>query len=129
MPSKRGQKSIQVGFTELLGSLLLQRGEATVLALLAAAALIAMLPSVGSGGGNTNSDIPGRGAPSKLDLNAASWCELELLPGIGEGRAREIVAYREKAGPYLKVEDLANVPGITSTTIERLFPYLDVKPR
>ncbi|NBQ04605.1 MAG: helix-hairpin-helix domain-containing protein, partial [Actinobacteria bacterium] len=36
----------------------------------------------------------------------ASATELEQLPGVGPATAKAIVAYREKNGAFLRVEDL-----------------------
>jgi competence protein ComEA len=55
-----------------------------------------------------------------VDLNAAEWPELMLLPGIGETMARRIVDWRHQHGPYRSATDLAKVPGIGSRTVERL---------
>lgn len=50
--------------------------------------------------------------PAKVDLNHADQKELESLPGVGPHLAALIVEYREKLGPFRKVEDLMNVRGI-----------------
>lgn len=55
-------------------------------------------------------------ASQRVDLNAATYEELQSLPGIGPKLAERIIAHR----PYQKVEDLTKVPGIGSKTIERL---------
>ena len=41
------------------------------------------------------------------------------LKGIGESKARAIVAYREAHGDFKSVYDLANVKGIGEKTIEK----------
>ena len=41
------------------------------------------------------------------------------LKGIGLSKARAIVEYREKHGPFRSVEDLALVSGIGERTLER----------
>jgi competence ComEA-like helix-hairpin-helix protein len=82
--------------------------------------------------------LPGEGARagevvSRIDPNVATWEELGLLPGIGEKRARAIVAYREQyvrehAGEaaFKSVEDLMNISGVGEATVENLAPYLAV---
>ncbi len=63
-----------------------------------------------------------------LDLNTASQEALESLPGIGPSKATEILAYRDENGPFKKVDDIINVPGIGPTTLETLRSYLYVSP-
>lgn len=55
-----------------------------------------------------------------LDINYASVEELETLPGIGPTLAENIVMYREENGPFLRIEDIMNVPGIGESTFERI---------
>lgn len=64
----------------------------------------------------------------RVDLNASNLDELVELPGIGEKVAARILAYREKNGPFKKVEELMNVKGIGEKTFLRLRPRLFVGP-
>lgn len=48
----------------------------------------------------------------KLNINAATATELDALPGIGAVLAQRIVDYRTKHGPFAKLRDLLDVPGI-----------------
>jgi competence protein ComEA len=59
-------------------------------------------------------------APQRVDVNTADAWLLEALPGIGEVLAQRIVDYRNENGPFLRIEDLANVEGIGPATIEKL---------
>ncbi len=56
----------------------------------------------------------------RIDLNTAHWTELQLLPDIGEVRAKSIVAYREARGAFREPDGLLAVPGISSTIVERV---------
>ncbi len=47
-----------------------------------------------------------------LNVNTATQEELEALPGIGPTIAKRIVEWRETKGPFQRVEDLLQVPGI-----------------
>jgi competence ComEA-like helix-hairpin-helix protein len=62
-----------------------------------------------------------------IDLNTATIAQLEQLPGIGPVTAKRIVAFRDKSGPFRKVEDLLAIPRITKARLEKLRPYVTVK--
>ena len=49
---------------------------------------------------------------TRIDLNTASEEDLKTLPGIGEVKARAIVGYRERNGPFQSIEDIIQVNGI-----------------
>ena len=57
---------------------------------------------------------------SRVNLNTATVDELTSLPGIGPSYAKRIVEFREKNGPFKKVEDLLNVQGIGEKTLEKI---------
>ena len=57
-----------------------------------------------------------------LDPNTAARDELMKLPGIGEMMANRMI----EGGPYEKLEDLLEVPGIGPKTLEKLTPYLAI---
>ncbi|MBX3385802.1 MAG: helix-hairpin-helix domain-containing protein [Phycisphaeraceae bacterium] len=68
-------------------------------------------------------------APAKalrIDLNAATIAQLELLPGIGPAKARAIVEDRERRGRFGSVEDLDRVAGIGPKTVDRLREHVIV---
>ncbi len=56
--------------------------------------------------------------PQKININTASAEELAQLKGIGPSHAANIVAYREKNGPFKLPEDLVQVSGIGQKTFE-----------
>jgi len=56
----------------------------------------------------------------QVDVNTADAQELDLLPGIGPKRAAAIVAYRADHGSFASLEDLAKVPGVTRSVVEKL---------
>ena len=52
---------------------------------------------------------PTKAAPtltSPINLNSATQAELETLPGIGAKTAARIIDYRQKKGPFKKVEEI-----------------------
>ena len=73
----------------------------------------------------------------RINPNESSWASLARLPGIGRGKARAIVNYRQAfqgrhgsdSIAFVQPEDLANVKGVGEVTVERVRPYLsfDVK--
>lgn len=54
----------------------------------------------------------------RLDINMATAEELDAIKGIGESTAEKIIKYREEHGPFDAIEELANVSGIGTKTIE-----------
>ncbi|MEO1080455.1 MAG: ComEA family DNA-binding protein [Pseudomonadota bacterium] len=55
-----------------------------------------------------------------ININTASASELaDALSGVGGARAEAIVRYREQFGPFESIEELSEVSGIGSATIER----------
>jgi competence protein ComEA len=61
-----------------------------------------------------------------LNINSASASDLEGLPGIGAKTAQRIVEYRQKNGPFKKVEELMNVRGIGEKNFLKLKSQLSV---
>ena len=67
----------------------------------------------------------GRTTPAaSVNINAASAEQFEALPGIGAKMAARIVEYRQKNGPFKKVEEMMNVKGIGEQSFLKLKPYL-----
>jgi competence protein ComEA len=61
-----------------------------------------------------------------LDLNTATAEQLKQLPAVGPGMANAIVEFREKSGPFRRVEDLLAVRGITKQRLDKIRPYVVV---
>jgi competence ComEA-like helix-hairpin-helix protein len=59
-----------------------------------------------------------------LDVNTATVAQLAQVPGIGAVTAKAIVQFREKSGPFQRVEDLLAIRGISARKLERIRPYL-----
>lgn len=78
-------------------------------------------------------DIKNRNAPklSKLtdlhseciDINMASESELTKLPGVGQGRAKQIIQYREKKS-FKKKSDITRIKGIGKKSYHKLSAFI-----
>jgi len=71
----------------------------------------------------------GRGAEAPatvIDLNRATVEDLSKLPGIGPKLAQRIVRFREKHGPFRRVEDLLAIRGIGHKKWKKIRPFLRV---
>jgi len=55
----------------------------------------------------------------KININQADAKALTTLKGIGKDRALKIIEYREKNGPFEKVEDIMKVKGIGKKIFEQ----------
>jgi competence protein ComEA len=63
-----------------------------------------------------------------VNLNTATAADLERLPGIGPTAALRIIEYRQKRGPFKKIEELMNVQGVGEKTFLTLKPQITVAP-
>ncbi len=93
---------------------------ALVPGLLAAGVALAAFPSFGD---------DHAGLTGVVNLNTATIEELQLLPGIGEARARAVIAMRKEQGGFKSVNDLLQVKGIGEAGLDRLRPHLTVSGR
>lgn len=55
-----------------------------------------------------------------VDLNSADAAELEKLPFVGPYMAAQIVAYRNRHGPFESVDSLLKVPGVGPATLAKI---------
>lgn len=70
--------------------------------------------AAGTAGDNTGT------GDGKVSINDADVTGLMQLPGIGEGKAKAIIEYREKNGRFKNLEDLMQVPGIKQASFDKL---------
>ena len=59
-------------------------------------------------------------AMAAVNVNTATQEQLETLNGIGPSKAKAIIDYRTKNGPFKTVEDLDKVPGIGEGVIGKI---------
>lgn len=62
----------------------------------------------------------------KVSLNSATIDELMQLPGIGEVKAKAIIAYREENGGFKSIEELLEVNGIGESTFNKIKDQLSL---
>ena len=60
----------------------------------------------------------------KVSLNSATIEELMTLPGIGEGKAKLIIEYRNTNNGFKEIDEIMNVKGIGEKVFEKLKAYL-----
>jgi competence ComEA-like helix-hairpin-helix protein len=61
-----------------------------------------------------------------LDLNTATVAQLAQVPGIGVSSAKAIVQFRQKSGPFERIEDLLAIRGISARRLQQIRPYVNV---
>jgi competence protein ComEA len=76
----------------------------------------------------TQNGSAAKAASAPININTATAAELETLPGVGPATAARILEYRQKNGPFKKIEDLMNVRGIGEKTFLTLKPMIAVGP-
>ena len=84
-------------------------------AILSAAVAAALLPAAAGA-----QEVDAAPVPATVNINSADAATLaEALSGVGSSRAEAIVRYREMYGPFESIEELAEVSGVGSATLER----------
>lgn len=63
---------------------------------------------------------------ASVNINTATQAELEEVPYIGEVKAKAIIDYRTTNGNFKSIDELDNVKGFGSATIEKIRKYLTV---
>ncbi len=65
--------------------------------------------------------LPLAGFAAPVDINKADAATISAeVKGIGPAKAKAIVEYRRKHGPFRSVDDLSLVKGIGEKTVERI---------
>jgi competence protein ComEA len=100
-----------------------------VLSLACLASLLALVPASSSAQTKAPSTTGAAAKPAAgavVNINTATAAELDALPGIGAKTAALIIEYRQKNGPFKKIEELMNVRGVGEKNFLKLKPQLTV---
>jgi competence protein ComEA len=84
------------------------------------------IPTLGSQNSSSNNST--QEATALLDINLATVEQLMDLPQIGEIKAQAIMTYRNDHGPFQKLEDLIEVPGVGKSIFEAIKSLITVNP-
>lgn len=63
---------------------------------------------------------------NKVNINTATIAELMSLPGIGETKAKAILAYRQEHGEFSSLEELKQVEGIKEAVFTKIKAYIEI---
>jgi len=77
---------------------------------------------------NTQFKFPGQPVEELVNINLAGQTELESLPGIGEVRSSQIIAYRQENGFFTSIDQIQKVTGIGPKIFENIQDYITVGP-
>jgi competence protein ComEA len=99
-----------------------------VASIIATACLLVHAPSLSAAQGKAAPrSAAAKPAPGKVvNINTASAAELDGLPGIGAKTAALIVDYRQKNGPFKKIEELMNIRGVGEKNFLKLKDHISV---
>ena len=93
--------------------------------------LVAMTLAVATGSVVAAEGDAGKSANSEparqIDINKATAVELTAIPGVGTAIAQRIVEFRDKQGPFRRVEDLLKIRGIGEKSFQKIRPYVKVE--
>lgn len=68
----------------------------------------------------TEIEAPAYEEDERININTADITTLTGLKGVGETRAKSIIAYREENGGFKSIEDIMNVSGIGPASFEKI---------
>jgi comEA protein len=91
--------------------------------------MVALALAVPAGRAHAETSPPGSVAIEPLgagavNINAATVDELVRLPGVGPAKAAAIAAFRERHGPFKRIEDLDRVKGFGRKLLGRVRPFV-----
>jgi competence protein ComEA len=63
---------------------------------------------------------------AQVNINSADEAALTSVKGIGKAKAKAIIEYREKNGPFQSIDDLTKIKGIKSKSLQKFKSQLTV---
>ena len=63
----------------------------------------------------------------KININSADTEQLVKLKGIGEKMSERIIKYRQENGPFMSIEEIMKVSGISENKFEDIKEYISVE--
>ena len=89
--------------------------------------MVVFIPQVGEDVDTTalinvvgTSNGPSNNSDGKININTATVEQLQTLSGIGQAKAKAIVAYREDNGYFKSIDELTNVSGIGAKSLDNI---------
>jgi competence protein ComEA len=76
------------------------------------------------GGRSSHADKITATSGEQIALNMATEADLQRLPGVGPSMAGRILAFRQQAGRFEKIEDLMQVTGIGPKKFAKIAPFV-----
>jgi competence protein ComEA len=108
-----------------IGSMRRRKGALASLALVAMALAVVVGPALAI---EQDDAETAKNAPSRqIDINKATAVELTEIPGVGTVIAERIVDFRDKQGPFRRVEDLLKIRGIGEKSFQKIRPHVKVE--
>lgn len=62
----------------------------------------------------------------QVNINTADEAALMSVKGIGKAKAKAIVEYRQKNGPFKSIDDLTKIKGIKSNSLQKFKNQLTI---
>jgi competence protein ComEA len=84
-------------------------------------------PSVGATAAAQTAQAPQNEAVFPIDINRATYAQLNLVPGIGPAKASAILEYRDFLGVFVSLDQLLNIRGFGEKTVEKLSVYFTLE--